>query len=109
MEYKHADNDVQAYDWIGVNGNEEIRNDTIYTYTKKIGDDDFTYRIIKKVTDSIITYQYPDNESNELIEHAATFNQKLMDDIPYLIVYYEASVSMFTRKRVCPIDFKKIF
>ena len=109
MEYKRHDNDVEGYHWLGVTGNEEIRNDTIYTYGDKIGSDDFSFRIIKKVTDSTISYQYHDTETNGLTEYTATYIQKLMDDNPYLIVYHEASVSMYTRKRVCPINFKVIF
>ena len=109
MEYKHAENDVQGYKWLGVNGNEEIKNDTIYSYDGKIGDDNFTYRIIKNVTDSTITYQYYDNESVNFPDHIASYKQKMIDDNQYLIIYYEASVSMFTRKRVCPINFQKMF
>ena len=109
LEYKPRDNDVEGYHWLGVAANEEIRNDTIYTYDNKIGNADFTYRIIKEVTDSTITYQYHDKETNGLNAYTAAYIQKLMDNNPYLIIYYEASVSMYTRKRVCPINFKEIF
>ncbi len=109
LEYKHRVNDVEGYHWLGVAANEEISSDTIYTYDNKIGSDDFTYRLIKKVTDSTITYHYHNRETGDLSEYTATYSQKLMDDNPYLIIYHETSVSMFTRKRVCPFNFKKIF
>lgn len=109
MEYEQIENDVQGYNWLGVNGNEEIRNDTIYTYDGKLGGDKFTYRIIKHVGDSTITFQYFDDEINGFKESTATYTQKLIDQNPYMIIYYEASVSMFTRRRVCPINFDNIF
>ena len=108
MEYIQRENDLEGYHWLGVAVNEEIRNDTIYTYGNKIGSDDFTYRLIKKVTDSTITYQYHDKKTNGLTDYTATYIQKLLDDNPYLIIYHEASVSMYTRKRVCPINFNEI-
>ena len=105
MEYIQRENDLEGYHWLGVAVNEEIRNDTIYTYANKIGDDDFTYCLIKEITDSTITYHYQDKVTGHFSEYTAPYSQKLMDDNPYLIIYRESSVSMFTRKRVCPIKF----
>lgn len=105
MEYKHADNDVQGYHWIGVNGNQEIKNDTIFSYSKMIGDGDFDFHIIKNVADSVIQF----TDSNGEKSQQATFKLQAIDDCPYLILYYDSSVSMFTRRRVCPINFKNIF
>lgn len=105
MEYKHADNDVQGYHWIGVNRNQEIKNDTVFSYNKKIGEGEFDFSIIKNVSDSTIYFTDYNNETT----HQATFKLQAIDDCPYLVIYYDSSVTMFTRKRVCPINFKNIF
>jgi len=109
MEYKHSENDVQGYNWLGVTGTEEIRNDTLFSYRGKLGSSHFDWRIIQNVTDSTILYQYFDKEKDELLEYNATYRQMEQNGIPYLVVYHKESVSMFTRKRVCPINFGKIF
>lgn len=104
----HYDNGVQGYHWLGVTGNEEIRNDTIFNYDIN-GGNKFSYHIIKKVTDSTITYQYYNHETDNLSEHTVTYEHKLIDKNPYLIIYHQASVSMFTRKRTCPFKFRSLF
>lgn len=109
MEYKQESNEVQDYHWLALTGTEEIRNDTIFTYNGKLGSDDFTSRIIQNVSDTSFSYQYFDEESNDWLEATATFETTMKDQIPYLIVYFHNSVSMFTRKRVCPIDLERIF
>lgn len=106
---RFSDNDVQEYYWLGVTGNEEIRNDTIFTYNEKIGSDDFTFRVIKKVTDSTITYRYHYDDTDSSEQHTVAYENKLIDSNPYLLIYYKSSVSMFTRKRSCPYKIRSLF
>lgn len=105
FEYKPKNNDVQDYHWLGLAGTEEICNDTIFTYNGKFGSDDFTARIIRSVNDTSFSYLYFDKEKNDWLEAIASFETIMKEEIPYLIVHFRNSVSMFTRRRSCPLKF----
>lgn len=109
LEYKPKNNDVQDYHWIGLAGTEEIHNDTIYTYADKLGGRDFTVRLIEDVQDSVVFYKRFDEETGTWQQASAIFSTTMKNDIPYLTLRFENSVSLFTRKRVCPINFEKNF
>lgn len=109
LKYKHKNNDVQDYHWLGLTGKEEIRNDTIFSYNGKLGSDDYTVRIIRSVSDSSFSYMYFDEEKEDWTQAIATFESTMKEEIPYLIVNFHNSVSMFTRRRTCPINFEKVF